>query len=304
MRFTLFRKKKPGERRSPQFMEGQVDYSFRRSRTITGTTSTDVRTTEASDAHLKTHRLRLHELHALRRRIMMRLAVVLALLGLSYYLLQHSVAFVNNVSYVDSPTHLPAKSAYLETIHSYVSGHPLEQFDFNLDDQNLSRYVAARHPEVQSVIMTSARDGFSIKLRKPLLVWKSDQRTFYIDGSGVSFTYDAYTSPVLSVVDDSGISASSIGAVASNQFIQFLGQLVTDVNARGVGIVTQVSIPPNTIKELDLRLSGGSYLIKTNVDRDPLQAAEDIANTIHFLAGKGITPHYIDCRVDGKAFYQ
>ena len=297
-------KRKKEERRTPQYMEGQLDYSFRRSRTITGTTSNDIKTASAGEAQLKTHRIKLHELHELRRKLMTRLAFVLALLLVSYYLLQHSVAFVNTIAYVGSPPKTPASSAYIETIHNYLAGHPLEQFDFNLNDQVLSAYLAARHPEVQSVELSNAGDGFQVTLRKPLLVWKSDSRTFYIDGKGNSFTYNAFSEPALSVVDNSGISASSIGAVASNQFIQFLGQLVTAVNARGVGTVTQVTIPPDTIKELDLKLSGKSYLIKTNVDLDPLQVAEDIANTIHFLEGKGITPHYIDNRVDGKAFYQ
>lgn len=221
-----------------------------------------------------------------------------------YFLVSHSISFVSEVSYADSPVRTPASSTYVTAIHDYLSVHPLEDFSFSINNKQLSDYVSSKHQEVQTVGLSPDGTHFVVTLKKPLLVWKTDTGTFYIDGSGSAFTTNAYAEPVLSVVDNSGIHTNNIGAVASGQFIQFLGQLVAAVNALGLGEVTQVSIPPNTIKELDLHLAGRPYLVKTNVDSDPLQVAEDIKNTIHYLEGQGITPQYIDNRVDGKAFYR
>ena len=296
--------RKKSTARQPRLMTGQDGYTFRRSRTIIGTMSETVDAAAQKEAHLKTTRLRLHELHARRRTVLMQLGLVIIVLGLLGYLTASFIGGVTRVALASGSGGV-ATDGYIHTIRNYLNGHPLEEFSFSLDQQALTSYVATQHTEVGAVSLTtqSGQIGFLLELRRPLLVWKTSQGKFYVDGSGVTFTTNAFAEPALSVVDNSGVKTDG-SAVASGQFIRFLGQIVAAINARNIGEVTEVSIPSGTTRELDVRLSGLPYDIKTNIDRDPLQEAEDIARTVAYLKGKGITPTYIDNRVRGKAFYR
>jgi hypothetical protein len=287
-------------------MSEQGEYAFRRSRTITGTASQDVKAAVEDNGRLKTPRLKMHELHARRRSLLVRLLVVGIMIGIISYMLASYVGLSKSVTITPTPVKSTPNDAYITTIHEYFASHPLEQFTFSLNDTQLNAYVANKHSEVANLVLSKTTQGdrtFLVTLRKPLLVWKTDHGQFYVDASGVSFTLNAYPEPTLSVIDNSGIKTDN-GAIASSQFIRFLGQLVAAINDHSIGQVVQISIPANTTRELDVRLEGRNYDIKTNIDRDPLQEAEDITNSIHYLEGKGITPKYIDSRVSGKAFYQ
>ncbi len=292
--------------RQPHLMSGQNEYAFRRSRTITGTVSKEVRAAVETKGQLKTPRVKIHQLHAVRRRLVIRLVALGVMIAIFGYLLSSYVGLSKVALIAPLPPKNISTDTYTATIHNYFNGRPFEQFIFSLNDQQLSAYVTDKHNEVANVTLNHISTGsfvFDVTLRKPLLVWKTNHSQVYIDASGTSFSLNAYAEPGLSVIDNSGIKTDD-GAIASGQFIRFLGQLVAAINQRNIGQVVQISIPANTTRELDVRLEGRGYDIKTNIDRDPLQEVEDITHVIAYLEGKGLTPKYIDVRVSGKAFYQ
>lgn len=305
-----FGKKKEAVRQ-PRLMQGQDEYAFRRSRTLTGTVSPEVKVAAEARSQLKTPRARLHELRLRRKRLIIRLAVTLVFVGILGFLVYDYIGLTHTVMYP-----LPAKvklttqpdsEAYIKTIHQYFGSHPFEQFLFSVNDTALSAEVGKAHSEVAAV--TAVRDpvsglGFAVSLRQPLMVWKTSHGQFYIDAEGKAFTTNKFAEPTLQVSDNSGISAETSGTVVSGRFISFLGQMVAAINQRQMGKVVAITIPPNTTRELDVRLEGRDYPIKTNIDRDPLQQAEDIANALKYFDSKGIKPQYIDVRVENKAFYR
>ena len=75
-------------------------------------------------------------------------------------------------------------------------------------------------------------------------------------------------------------------------------------NASGAGVVESVDLPPNSTRQVDIKLKDRNYIIKTNVDRDPAGQAADIVNTLRYIDAKGIVPAYLDIRVSSKAFYR
>jgi hypothetical protein len=78
----LFKVKKQQEAgRRPQLMEGQNDYLFRRSRTLTGSVSSEVRAAAEAASHLQSPRLKTHKLKQHRRGIAGSLVVVALLIG-------------------------------------------------------------------------------------------------------------------------------------------------------------------------------------------------------------------------------
>lgn len=84
--------------RQPRLMAGQgEEYVFRRSRTLTGTTSSNVSPvqTQVRQRDLKSPRLKLHELHAHRRRLSLTFVLVLILSLGSLYAIGTSLATVS-----------------------------------------------------------------------------------------------------------------------------------------------------------------------------------------------------------------
>lgn len=287
-------------------MAGQNDYVFRRSRTLTGSISPEVAVPAAGRGQLKTERLKLHELKAHRRRLLRMLGVVLVLIAAICFMLANFITSPAITAPQPGATQPPIKS-YEETVFKYFGDHPLERFGFLLDQDNLESQLKREHTELLSVTVDRAWYGGNVRLslffRQPLLVWRTGAKQFYVDNQGIAFTYNHFPEPSVAVTDQTGLPPDQSGAVASTRFIRFLGRMVGAVNEYKKGIVTAIIIPPST-REIDLKLQGRDYPIKTNSDRDPLQQAEDIAMALTRLDQKGIKPQYLDLRVPHKAFYK
>jgi hypothetical protein len=299
-------KNKKQSARQPKLMAGQNDYVFRRSRTLTGTVSADVATAAAPRGQLKTDRLKLHELKAHRGKLLRLLSGVLLGILVLAFLLANFITTPQLVAGQESGQSLNAKP-YQESMYAYFGDRPLERFGFLLDPSNLQAHLKRSHTEIANVTVERDWYGgnarFTLFFRQPLLVWKTGQQQFYVDSQGIAFTYNHFAEPKVAVTDQTGLPPDQTGAVASTRFIRFLGRMVGAVNDYKKGRVVSVIIPPST-REIDLKLEGREYLIKTNSDRDPLQQAEDVAMALTHLDQRGVKPQYVDLRVAHKAYYK
>jgi hypothetical protein len=299
-------KNKKQQTRQPKLMEGQDSYVFRRSRTITGTSAANVSSSAPAHGYFKTDRLKLMELREHRQQILKSLAGVLVGIGILAFLVVNFIV-APQIMLAQKGVHQPRPADYQQSIYHYFDDHPFERFGFMLRPADLEAQVVRDHTEVLAVAIQRDWYGgnvqFNLTFRHPLLVWKTGSKQFYVDAQGIAFSYNHFTEPTVAVTDQSGIPPDSAGVVASTRFIRFLGQIVAAVNSYGKGTVTTIIIPPAT-REVDLKLSGREYLIKTNTDRDPLQEAEDIANALKYFDQKNIKPQYVDVRVAHKAFYK
>ena len=302
----IFGRRKKESSRNPRGGQEDQGYVFRRSRTLTGTTSERVAAGAQARSQLKTFRLQAHELHQFRRRITRLLCVVgLFIAFLSYLIVAYVGVF--KVVYPQSGN-MPPTTVYQQTMQQYFAKHPLERFGFSINLKQFADEMQAAHPELASVDIDRSWWGgnvqFVLEFRHPLLVWQTDGRVFYVDSRGAAFEYDHFGGKYVQVSDQSGISPSEAGgSVASDQFINFLGKMVGAVNAASKGAVTDIIIPAAT-REVDLKLQGRGYPIKTHTDRDPLKQAEDIINALKWFDEKKITPQYVDVRVEGKAYFK
>ncbi len=304
------RKKKTVESklRQPRLMQGQDEISFRRSRTITGSKASTVRAANESKAELKSDRLKKQELKRKQKVILSVLIAIVCVAGLIYYLLSEYTATIRTISF-SSPAQVSNQDIekYKQSVSSYLGQRPVEHFRFVTDEKQLSEFVASRHPEVRSVSVSGGGLGygdFTLSLRQPLVRWEINQKQYFVDENGEAFEKNYLAEPPVSVIDKSGASIERGDIMASKSFLRFLGRLVALIGDSELGSVTEVVLPPATTREIDIRLSGRPYLIKTHTDRDPAQEVEDLQRVIKHLEQKGITPEYIDIRVQGRAFYR
>lgn len=301
----IFRRKTTNKRtRQPQLMEGQDDLSFRRSRTLQGTTSSSVKSANRKRTQLQSKRLKKQQQHR-RRQLAITgfFSLVIIALGL-YYLISQYSAEVKSVSFTPNTTQSPSADMYKKATKQYLDAQPAERFRFALNEKGLSQFVTDKLPEVKRV-QSSGKGSFKIELRRPVASWEIAHTQSFVDEEGSSFTRNYFETPSVVVIDNSGANTEKDGrAVVSERFLHFLGRLVSILNASGIGKVSEASLPKGTAREIDIKIDTRPYIIKTHIDRDPAATVEDIKRVVGYLDQRQLSASYVDVRVVGRAFYR
>ena len=294
--------------RQPRFMDGQDAYTFRRSRTLTGSAANSVNTSKTARTDLQSERLKLHSLRRRRRAIQSVLFGFILLSAGTFMLLQNSFA-LSGLAF-EGQVEVPSEeqSALRQSINEYINQRPAEAFLFSLNASRLTSFLQKDHAEIASIttggsLLTPRQ--LTVTFRQPIVVWQSGRQKFFVDKNGIAFQRHYGVEPALKVEDTSGFTSEKDGVqtVASRRFINYLGQLLGAIEQQQAGTVERIVIPAST-RQLDVYLQGRGYPIKTHIDRDPYAQVEDIRNSLAFLDEKQITPEYLDVRVEGKAFYK
>lgn len=298
-------KKQHSQVRQPRITDDNGAYAFRRSRTMTGSTSDGVRAVAETHADLQSDRLKHHTLRKKRRHLFAYLTMTLALVvGL--------LLLVNNFMLtvvVKSSGGAPAADAarYEQTINEYLLSHPSERFSFALRGDVLLGTLQQKYPEVRTVTVQVEPwlrpAQVSVKLRTPIASWTIGSTKYYIDTYGVAFQKNYGAEPTLVVEDNTGIDPASTAAVASERMIKYIGRLVALLGQKGL-TVERLELPPGTSREVDVYLSGKAYPMKTDIDRDPAGQVVDVSNAVAYLNSHGITPSYADVRVSSRMYYR
>ncbi len=298
---------KKNENRNPQLMDGQDDISFRRSRTLQGTTSSNVKAANQKRAELKSDRLKKQQQQQRRRLAMSGLLMLAVILLVAWYLASQYTVGVGSISFSSDTKTAPNETDYKDAINEYWSARPAERFRFVLNEERLGQFMAEKLPETAGIKLEGAsanHANFNLSLRKPIASWKTGSGQSFVDKDGVSFSNNYFATPAVVITDNSGAAAQSSGAVVSERFLRFLGRLVALTNESGLGEVTEASLPKNTTRQIDIKIKGRTYAIKTHIDRDPAATVEDIKRVVGYLDQKKINPSYIDVRIAGRAFYK
>ena len=278
-------------------------YAFQRNRTLTGSASSSVSSTNETGAQLKSPRVHAHELVHKRRRIGVTLLGVFAICLFLFVLVYE---FTASVVVRTKDASVTLDPIYEKTIQEYLGKQPIERLRFALDEKRLSGFLQEKAPEVAGITTEGAagfgRSSFIITLREPTAGWNVNGAQQYVDNTGTAFGRNYYDAPKVQIVDNSGVPTGA-GPVASNRFLGFVGRVVG--LAKGQGYLAQeVIIPSGTTRQVELKLEGVQYPVKFSVDRGAGEQVEDMARSIRWLTGRGITPQYLDVRVSGKAFYK
>lgn len=282
---------------------------FRLGRTLTGSRSAYVASSNELNAEMVSPRAKTHHLVHRRRRIFGRLVIV-AVLCLGLYLFMGQLIATVQVRAVlgDTATQLSdtQTDAYMKTIDEYFSRRINERFAPNLNTADLTSFVQASHPEIESLSMEQT-GGFGeaqleLHMRRPVARWVVDGKTEFVNENGVVFVQNFYADPKVKIIDKNATEVSG-GLVASNRFLSFVGQVVGDLEKQGLR-VTKATIPTLTTRQLEVHIKGVKPYFKLTIDRSVGEQSEDIARIVRYFKKRGTKPSYVDVRVKGKAFYK
>lgn len=295
-----------GEVRQERATEADLEqnYTFRRNRTLTGSLSSNVSSAAEHTGDLQSSRTHAHHLTLQRRKIGSVLGVVLiivaCLAGLIYNLTATPV--------VRSSAALASESVrYENAINDYLNRHPIERLRFALDNKRLDDYLRVQVPEVaqarQNGYAHPGATDFTVTMRRPIASWIIGGKQYFVDEEGIPFEKNYYETPIVQVVDQSGVQQAPGTAIASSRFLGFVGRIVAEAKLAGL-VVEKAIIPTGTTRQLEVVVQGRGYPIKLSLDRLPAVQVEDMKAAIGYFDSKQQTPQYIDVRVSGKAFYR
>lgn len=293
---------------APDFMASHRSVSFRRNRTLTGSSSPLVASANELDAEHRSPRAHVHHLSRHRNWIMWRFVVALVACGALYIAISQYIAVTVATTGTQSVVLSDAKAKeYAHTVEAYFGGHPVERFKVYLNQDELETYLQAHHPEIASSTLEQTgqigRAQLTVQMRRPVARWIIDGKTDFVDESGVVFDYTPFERPAIEIVNNNIAAGVPASATVSRYFLGFVGQTVGQATKQGL-TVTKVTIPVLTIRQLELQLSGVGYPVKLTTDRPAGEQVEDMVRVVRYLKQRGISPQYIDVRVAGKTFYK
>ena len=278
---------------------------FRRGRTMPGSTRWRLESADKRAINAATPREKVHHLSRLRRMLMVALGAIVAIAGVTLFILMQftSTVKVESADRYEIADYQP----YVATVQEYLGRHPLERLRFNLNSKSLNNYVISQHPEVETITQEGldgfATSSYSIAMRKPVVGWDVGADQYYVDANGVSFEKNFFNDPTVKIIDNSGIDYIPGTAVASERFLSFVGRVVSLANAQSL-TVEKVTIPAGTTRQVQLSVVGYAFPIILSIDRSAGEQVEDMTRALQYLRAQGRSAQYIDLRVKGKAFYR
>ena len=199
------------------------------------------------------------------------------------------------------------KEKYVSAINQYYYKQPIERIRANLKKDDLVAYLQREYPEIDDVLNISmislTKYKFKIKFRQPVASWTSNNKTLYVDKNGVSFSDNYYSSPRLSVIDESNIRTHSGKSIASSSFIGFVGKIVSEADSRGI-YIEKIVIPPASLRQIQIFVKDVPYSIKLLTTASPEGQIANLDSAIKYFSNNKINPKYLDLRVEGKGYYK
>lgn len=281
---------------------------FKRNRTLTGSTSSKLNVANVNQSNFESPRAHIHHLADKRRRVFSILSILLLSIIALFLILSNFTAKAAIGLQDVSVSKEVDYSIYEKSIQDYLDINPMSRFHFILNQSALSDYVSSKLPEVMSVEQKGTANffgttNFVINMRKPVAGWRINDKQYYVDSKGIPFERNYFASPDVQIVDNSGITPNTGGAVASKRFLSFVGKVVSLSKSNGY-TVTQAILPANTTRQLEVKVKEASYSVKLSIDRPAGEQVEDMARALRYFIGNGRKLTYIDVRVSGKAFYK
>ena len=289
--------------------------AFRRSSSLTGTTSVRIKVPAEERGQLQTARLEAQKKQHKLRRAKHRLFIVFALIAFGMLAWANTVRNYAIIYSDQSLVAQPNKASYQQTAQQFTKAHFGARFMISLPSEALANDLMSRHPEIQKVTVKSQifsrNPQLFIAFRQPVLLWKTSkqQQSYYVDSQGKAFDRNVFgkDDSLVKVNDASGIPAELGSAVVSSRQIKFLGVLVGQVQARSDGKVkvNKITFPASSTKEVDVNFNDKSYFARVYLDRLPEEQASELVTSINYFTEKNIAPaEYIDVRVKDRVFYR
>jgi len=203
--------------------------------------------------------------------------------------------------------------AYAAAADEALASSVLNRTKVTINTEHLTQALQSKFPELAHVTVSvpfiGSQPTVYIQPATPaLLLSTTDGQLLVVDRSGRALLaaaqvphIDKLGLPV--VADRSGLSVQAGGFVLPSTSVSFITEVARQLKAKGLSI-TALDLPAGT-SELDLKVSGVSYLVKYNLRGNARVEVGAFLAVKQQLEREHKTPgSYIDVRVEDRAYYR
>ena len=210
-----------------------------------------------------------------------------------------------------SSAFLRSRAEYQAAADKLLAGSIWNRNKITINTAQVSRQLVEQFPELSSASVTlpllAHRPTIYVQPAQAALVVAADNGAYVIDQNGRALMPSANLPTAHNlpqIVDQSGLHISTGHQVLTSDDVSFIQTVLAELAAKRVQVSSMVL--PASSRELDVYIAGQPYFIKFNLaGGDARQQAGTYLATIAELQRQHTTPaHYIDVRVDGRAYYK
>lgn len=247
----------------------------------------------------------------LRRFGLLLLLAAVAVLAVSLLSLSGDarVVFVDDAG---SPL-LQNKQVYSQAADKLLADSIWNHNKITVDSGNISHQLLRQFPELADASVTlplfAKRPIVYLQPATPSLILVAKNGSFVVDTGGKALLRaDNLPSDsrhdLVKVMDKSGLEVKIGQQALSSSNIDFIRTVTAQLAASKVGISSMV-LPAGT-SELDVGIAGQPYIVKFNLQNNDArqQAGTYLAARAKILSQHIKPAHYVDVRVDGRAYYK
>ncbi len=206
---------------------------------------------------------------------------------------------------------LRSRAEYQAAADKLLASSILNRNKITINAGHISRQMTDKFPELTSASVTipliGHRPTIYVQPAEASLVVAANSGAFVVDQNGRALMPSANlptAQKLPQVVDQSGLAVRTGHQVLAPSDVTFVQIVLAELAAKHIGVSSMV-LPPAS-RELDVYIAGQPYFVKFNLENNNArQQAGTYLATIAQLGRGHVTPaHYIDVRVDGRAYYQ
>lgn len=246
-----------------------------------------------------------------------RLRLLPALLALAVIIISLLISLtlsnrpgVSTLNHEDSPYRTLAE--YAAAAAEILSGDLGSKTKLTIDTQAVERKLLDRFPELRAADLRlpvlGRQPNLVIDIEPPAILLATPAKSYVLDSSGTvvseaSLLAADVRSGLLVIQDQSGLALNIGKQAVTTETARFITEVKAQLDAKGLA-VSQLTLPPNA-NQLDIRLEGAAYYVKTDVAGNArLQMGSLIAVKEELERRRETPQEYIDVRVEGKVFYK
>jgi hypothetical protein len=250
-----------------------------------------------------------------RRRLRLQAISALAFVFVLFLFWKMHISSVSVSTNASSRLTSDQKESYQSGVLKLARASTVAGQSWLLDEASLDKALVAKYPEVQRITVSTSLFSSTVKadirFRKAVFIWRdASGQDQFVDENGVLFKENLDPTvdlkKLIRIEDQSGVVLKAGTSVLTGQLVQFVGQLHTKIpSVYGANATIARIIIPKSTREVQVQVSGQSYLIKFSSVRSLDEQVNDLRSLLTLFKSSNAAPsQYIDLRVSRKAFYK
>lgn len=212
----------------------------------------------------------------------------------------------------DQPSPYRQLDEYAAAADEIMRGSLGNRTKLTIQTSDIESALLERFPELNAAVLRlpvlGRKPSLVIDIRPPEIILTSTNSNYVLDSSGTVISElkalaQENRTGLLTVKDESGLKAEVGKQILPADTVEFINEVTAQLDAKGLKI-TSLTLPASA-NQLDVRIEGLNYYLKTDLSGDPRLQMGSFLAVKEKLEKDKITPsEYIDVRVEEKVFYK